>query len=545
MSLLIKALKKAEKDNKLAVDATLDPGLELQIDKDPLSLADTQQPTSGSTPNPGTTGKKSPDKAGLEQPGRTPLAFADDNAAHQPAQPALDTPRHATRGAQGVQHPADNPAEPGQQAESLALERRSGELGESGKSNRAGNPNESGLEPLGTQPPDVSVPAVSHPAPESPAVSESTPRAQPMAIAHRNSTPRWLVGGVAAAVIASVLAWSGLTYLRGQADIPGYQAATSLDDPDNVLPGAQAQSPTGPVITVTSSANEAIPSTGEGDKVESTPGGSPADNASSSNAPRAARQSKSKQVVSKPTAPLPPTAPRQVGNQAGKGATSIVKRSTGGTTVAADAPALPAVRFVRRDETRAKKMAALNSAYQLLRSGQLGAAQAAYEQVLKQDRNLSDAWIGLASIAARQGDATTARMHYERALRINPNDAVAQAGLATLSEEQNLVSQESRLRNLAARNSNDAAVQFALGNALAAQRRWAEAQQAYFLASAADPAQPDYAFNLAVSLEQMRQPAAALPHYERALRAAQDAPARFDQAIARSRISALSDALKR
>ena len=40
----------------------------------------------------------------------------------------------------------------------------------------------------------------------------------------------------------------------------------------------------------------------------------------------------------------------------------------------------------------------------------------------------------------------------------------------------------------------------------------AEAQQAFFAAVAGEPDQPDYLFNLAVSLERLRQPGAA-PHY--------------------------------
>jgi tetratricopeptide (TPR) repeat protein len=181
----------------------------------------------------------------------------------------------------------------------------------------------------------------------------------------------------------------------------------------------------------------------------------------------------------------------------------------------------------------------LNNAYRALRAGQLTQAQAVYSEALRLDRNLSDAWIGLASIAAQSGDKALAEQHYQQALRINPNDSVAQAGMATLAENADPVNQESRLRNLAARGDGDAAVQFALGNTLARQGRWAEAQQAYFQASAAEPAQPDYAFNLAISLEHMRQHAAAITHYQRAIEAASTAPASFDPTKARARIEAI------
>ena len=46
---------------------------------------------------------------------------------------------------------------------------------------------------------------------------------------------------------------------------------------------------------------------------------------------------------------------------------------------------------------------------------------------------------------------------------------------------------------------------------------WTSAQSAYFEASKLAPHNADYAFNLAVSLEQMRKPHLALEQYQRAL----------------------------
>jgi uncharacterized protein HemY len=70
---------------------------------------------------------------------------------------------------------------------------------------------------------------------------------------------------------------------------------------------------------------------------------------------------------------------------------------------------------------------------------------------------------------------------------------------------------------------------FALGNLYAQQGRWNDAQQAYFRAYAGDGDNPDYPlFNLAVSLEQLRQPKLALQYYQgRSLRP--PAPAAFDK----------------
>ena len=49
-----------------------------------------------------------------------------------------------------------------------------------------------------------------------------------------------------------------------------------------------------------------------------------------------------------------------------------------------------------------------------------------------------------------------------------------------------------------------------LGNQLAQQGRWSEAQQEYFKAFASEPDNADFAYNLAVSLDHLRQPKLAL-----------------------------------
>ncbi|HUX26097.1 MAG TPA: tetratricopeptide repeat protein, partial [Burkholderiales bacterium] len=70
--------------------------------------------------------------------------------------------------------------------------------------------------------------------------------------------------------------------------------------------------------------------------------------------------------------------------------------------------------------------------------------------------------------------------------------------------------------------------------------RWAEAQQAYFRAYAGNPEYPDFAYNLAVSLDQLHQSKPALEYYRRALALAKDHPATFDQAQVSKRVSQLA-----
>ena len=81
---------------------------------------------------------------------------------------------------------------------------------------------------------------------------------------------------------------------------------------------------------------------------------------------------------------------------------------------------------------------------------------------------------------------------------------------------------------------------FSLGNEYAARSSWPEAQQAYFNAYRYAPENGDYAFNLAISLEQLGQPQAALTYYQRAQEAAADSVVGFDRQKVAQRIESLS-----
>lgn len=98
---------------------------------------------------------------------------------------------------------------------------------------------------------------------------------------------------------------------------------------------------------------------------------------------------------------------------------------------------------------------------------------------------------------------------------------------------------ESRLKSLLSAQPESAALNFALGNLYARQNRWPEAQQVYFNAVAADGDNPDYLFNLAVSLDHLRQPRLAGQHYRMALEAAARRPAAFDPAGVEKRLGEL------
>jgi tetratricopeptide (TPR) repeat protein len=99
---------------------------------------------------------------------------------------------------------------------------------------------------------------------------------------------------------------------------------------------------------------------------------------------------------------------------------------------------------------------------------------------------------------------------------------------------------ETRLKQLLSREPS-AFLHFVLGNLFGEQSSWSQAQQAYFQAHHLEPDNPDYAYNLAVALDHLRQSKLALEFYRRAERlAAIKGRANFEPSSARTRISSLS-----
>jgi Flp pilus assembly protein TadD len=103
------------------------------------------------------------------------------------------------------------------------------------------------------------------------------------------------------------------------------------------------------------------------------------------------------------------------------------------------------------------------------------------------------------------------------------------------------VAAESRVKSMLAENPGAHALNFTLGNQLAQQGRWGEAQQEYFKAFAGDPENADFAYNLAVSLDHLRQPRPAREYYLRAVALAERRGASFDLAAARARAAQLAN----
>ncbi len=202
----------------------------------------------------------------------------------------------------------------------------------------------------------------------------------------------------------------------------------------------------------------------------------------------------------------------------------------------------------RRQETMELMDPNLSGAFAAYQRGELDQAEALYRQVLARAPLQRDALLGLASIAAGRGNSTEALDLYSRLLARNPNDPIARAGLLELLPAGSSEVQEAELKRLLNEHPNIAALSYAYGNFLASNQRWPAAQQAYFRAlqlAKTDSASgglvnPDYAFNLAVSLEHLNQSEPAQNYYREALSLAANHPASFDLAAVRSRLASMS-----
>jgi len=249
-------------------------------------------------------------------------------------------------------------------------------------------------------------------------------------------------------------------------------------------------------------------------------------------------------AASVPTAAAPPSsAPPAAASSANS---PVVISRSGPPPRERAAPAAPPARTRSAGAPRPTVLSAaartdqqLERAYDAYQKGDLVTARENYLDSLKGDPLNRDALLGLAAIEARSGQLVQAEGRYIKLLEADPRDAHALAGLIALRGQADPVQSESRLKSLLASQPEAGFLHFALGNQMAMQARWPEAQAAYFKAVAAEPDNPDYAYNLAVSLDHIRQSKLALEYYQKALTLGGTRPSTFDRTRATTRIREL------
>lgn len=185
-----------------------------------------------------------------------------------------------------------------------------------------------------------------------------------------------------------------------------------------------------------------------------------------------------------------------------------------------------------------QKQLKLREAYSAYQAGNDARALELYNEVLGEDPGNRNALLGRAAIYVQTGNVADAVGDYQALLLANPKDSLAMSSLlsvANLSPRES----ESRLKLMIREEPESPYLNFALGNAYGAQNRWQEAQGFYFTALQNNPDDPNYAYNLAVSLEHIKQPQAAMTYYQRALANMGNGLATFSRDVVNQRLEVL------
>ena len=190
--------------------------------------------------------------------------------------------------------------------------------------------------------------------------------------------------------------------------------------------------------------------------------------------------------------------------------------------------------------TKARKTdGSMESAHAAFTRGDNEQARSIWMKTLQSDSRNINALHGLAALALQEGRPEQASLIYRRVLEVDPKDAVANAGLASINVPRDVRQTESQLKGLLSEQPESPHLNFSLGNLYMAESRWSEAQQSFFKAHVADPANPDFLYNLAISLDHLHQARLAAQYYARALAAARTQRASFDAARVEERMKTL------
>jgi tetratricopeptide (TPR) repeat protein len=236
------------------------------------------------------------------------------------------------------------------------------------------------------------------------------------------------------------------------------------------------------------------------------------------------QKASSVQAVSSPVATVEPPAERPAGGEV----QTPPKNSPALATITAAEPApvarketAPAeevpVKVTRNRTPTMSVNSNVMAAYEAYSAGDDVGAERLYRQALQSEPRNIDALLGLAATSVRQNNADQATASYLRVLELEPRNAAAQTGLISLTAQADPLASESRLKTMLAQQPDAAFLHAALGSLYAEQNQWPQAQQSYFQATRYEPGNAEYAFNLAVSLDQMGKGKLALEHYQRAL----------------------------
>ena len=183
----------------------------------------------------------------------------------------------------------------------------------------------------------------------------------------------------------------------------------------------------------------------------------------------------------------------------------------------------------------------LQRAYDAFIDGDYVQSKDLYQKVLLQQPKNRDGILGLAAVAIKDQRYEAAKQKYQQLLYMDPKDSIARAGISSLQSRIDPALNESKLKFMLREQPEAAHLYFALGSLYVPQKRWADAQSAFFSAWSAENTNPDYAFNLAVSLDHLNQYKEARKFYQLSLTLSPASGGNFSKSDVMNRIKAIEE----
>lgn len=185
----------------------------------------------------------------------------------------------------------------------------------------------------------------------------------------------------------------------------------------------------------------------------------------------------------------------------------------------------------------------LAEANQALEQGNLNAAELSYRQILKQSPGNLAATSALGHLLMQRGMTDEAERLYLQVLDQDPGNLEAKIALINISAaDPTNLSAGSQLKQLLTKHPKQPYLHASLGNFYARRNDWSAAQPAYFEAFALENKNAEYAYNLAVSLDQLGKSDIAANYYEKALALHDNHPTQFNKSDVARRLKEIKGA---
>ncbi len=178
--------------------------------------------------------------------------------------------------------------------------------------------------------------------------------------------------------------------------------------------------------------------------------------------------------------------------------------------------------------------------FKAYQQGRFDLAKQEYDKALEISPRDRDALLGAAALATQQGRMQDAFHYYRLRISDAPDDPFARAGLLTIASlDGDDPGLKSSIEEMLVDSPDTAYLHFLKGSIYAAANEWNPAQSAFFDAYNRERSNPDYAYNLAVSMDHLNQPEEARRYYQEALRLGADRKSNFESEPVRMRLNQL------